>query len=124
LKQSPVFYSAVRLEPARLQLDLHFRWAAESVTIGRRLQLQPPVGSAATGWTLAGRMRRLTAFYWIPVVVQVWSVDGCLIRITMAPQRTVLASRRYFRLGHHALDGLSAELQSCAKGKNPLTSRR
>jgi hypothetical protein len=59
-------------------------------------------------------MRRLTALYWIPVVVEMWSVDGCLIRITMAPQRSVLASSRYFRLGHYALDGLSAELRSAA----------
>ena len=89
-------------------------WAAGqkagSVRVYRRLELRPPEGDAGAGWRMQGRVRRLTTLHWTPVVVELWPKYDDFAVITMTPQRPVLATRRYFRLGHAVLDRLWAEL--------------
>lgn len=68
-------------------------------------------------------MKRLTAIYWIPVVIELWPAGGGVTRITMVPQRPIFASKRYFRMGHCALDSLLAELQT-AESASRAPSRR
>jgi hypothetical protein len=74
------------------------------------MKLGPPSGSASVGWTMRGRVRRLTPWHWVPVVVEVWPVYEDFARMTMTPQGHVFASKRYFRLGNSALDRLCTTL--------------
>jgi hypothetical protein len=89
-------------------------WAAGAkggvVTVARRLRLGPPRGSAGAGWAMDGRVRRLTRWHWVPVVVELWPLHGHWM-MTMTPQAHVIASERYFRNGHLALDRLTTELE-------------
>jgi hypothetical protein len=87
---------------------------AGSVRVHRRLQLEPPEGDVSAGWRMQGRVRRLTSLHWIPVVVELWPMYDEFTMMTMTPQRPVLVSRRYFRLGHAVLDRLLLELASSA----------
>jgi hypothetical protein len=80
------------------------------VTVHHRLQLGRPEGTETAGWTMKGRVRRLTTLHWVPVVVELWPTYEEFTRITMTPQVHVFASRRYFRLGHLVLDRLWADL--------------
>jgi hypothetical protein len=113
-RMSPVFARMVPLDRGQLPATLHAWWATRArsgaVTVLRRLQLGPPTCDEAAGWTMTGRVRRLTALHWVPVVIELWPVHEEFTRLTMTPQTNVLASRRYFRLGHHVLDRLSADL--------------
>jgi hypothetical protein len=99
-------------------------WAAGAsdgaVTVARRLRLGPPRGGPGIGWTMNGRVRRLTRWHWVPVVVELWPVHGNWTMMTMTPQARVIASRRYFRTGHFVLDRLTAELaESTASAVDP-----
>jgi hypothetical protein len=72
------------------------------------------------GWTMNGRLRRLTLLHWVPVVVELWPVYGDFTRMTMTPQVHIFASKRYFRLGHKVVDLLWARLaESSAPGLDP-----
>jgi hypothetical protein len=84
------------------------------------LQLKPPEGDAGVGWRMQGRVRRLTTLHWIPVVVELWPMYDEFTMMTMTPQRRVLASKRYFRLGHAVLDRLWRELASRSGRPPPL----
>ncbi|HUJ66296.1 MAG TPA: hypothetical protein VLX59_12205 [Acidimicrobiales bacterium] len=95
------------------------------MTLQRRLQLGRPEGDAVAGWTMRGRLRRLTILHWVPVVVELWPVYGDFTRMTMTPQVHVFASKRYFRLGHKVIDLLWARLAelSAPAGRAPLGGR-
>ena len=111
---SPVFDSLVPLRRGGLAAALDARWVgadkAGRVTVEHRLRLGRPEGDVATGWTMKGRVRRLTTLHWTPVVVELWPVYEDFARMTMTPQSHVLVSKRYFRLGHRVLDRLWADL--------------
>jgi hypothetical protein len=111
---SPVFARMVTLRRGPLGAALDAWWTAAAnagvVTVHHRLQLGRPEGTATAGWTMKGRVRRLTTLHWVPVVVELWPAYEAFTRITMTPQVHVFASRRYFRLGHLVLDRLWAEL--------------
>jgi hypothetical protein len=96
-------------------------WAASaksgSVRVHHRLQLRPPEGDVAAGWRMQGRVRRLTTLHWTPVVVELWPRHDDFTMMTMTPQRPVMATRRYFRLGHAVLDHLSADLAARERPK-------
>jgi hypothetical protein len=112
-RPSPVFASQVPLSAGRLSAALDAWWRGDRaavVTLQRRLQLGRPEGDVLAGWTMKGRLRRLTILHWVPVVVEVWPVYDDFTRMTMTPQVHVFASKRYFRLGHRVLDLLSARL--------------
>jgi hypothetical protein len=100
------------LLPAALDAWWEAGERAGSVRVHRRLQLKPPEGDAGAGWRMQGRVRRLTTLRWIPVVVELWPMYDQYTMMTMTPQRPVLVSRRYFRLGHAVLDRLWLELAS------------
>jgi hypothetical protein len=113
-RQSPVFFRMVPLNRSRLPSTLDVWWSTRSrsgaVNVQRRLRLGPPECNGAAGWLMRGRVRRLTTFHWVPVVVELWPVHADFARMTMTPEGNVMASRRYFRLGHYVLDHLSADL--------------
>jgi hypothetical protein len=101
--------------------------AAGVVTLKRRLQLGRPEGDDIAGWTMNGRLRRLTILHWVPVVVELWPVYDDFTRVTMTPQAHVFASKRYFRLGHKVLDLLwarLAELETMSESHSPQASTR
>jgi hypothetical protein len=111
---SPVFDCLVPLRRGGLVAALDARWVeadkAGVVTVEHRLQLARPEGDVVAGWTMKGRVRRLTTLHWTPVVVELWPVYEEFARMTMTPQSHVLVSKRYFRLGHRVLDRLWADL--------------
>jgi hypothetical protein len=112
-RQSPVFARQVPLSGGRLEAALDAWWAGDKaavVTLQRRLQLRRPEGDVVAGWTMKGRLRRLTILHWVPVVVELWPVYGDFTRMTMTPQVHVFLSKRYFRLGHKVVDLLWARL--------------
>jgi hypothetical protein len=96
-----------------LEAALDAWWAGDKaavVTLQRRLQLRRPEGDVVAGWTMKGRLRRLTILHWVPVVVELWPVYGDFTRMTMTPEAHVFLSKRYFRLGHKVVDLLWARL--------------
>jgi hypothetical protein len=111
---SPVFSRMVPLRRSLLAAALEDWWTAGArtgyVTVQRRLRLEAPVGDVAAGWLIRGRVRRLTGRHWIPVVVELWPKYDDLTMMTMTPQSHVLATKRYFRIGHAVLDRLWADL--------------
>jgi hypothetical protein len=112
-RPSPVFARQVPLSGGRLAAALDTWWVGDRCTVvslQRRLQLRRPEGDFVAGWTMIGRMRRLTILHWVPVVVELWPVYADFTRMTMTPQAHVFASKRYFRIGHRVLDLLSARL--------------
>ncbi len=127
---SPVFASQVPLSRGRLAAALDAWWVGAdrtaAVTLQHRLQLGRPEGDIVAGWTIKGRLRRLTILHWVPVVVELWPVYGDFTRMTMAPQVHVFASKRYFRLGHKVLDLLWARLAelSAPADVSPAQPRR
>jgi hypothetical protein len=102
----------VPLSRPRLAAGIESWWtgAAGAITVQRRLQLGRPTGNADSGWTMRGRVRRLTRWHWVPVVVEVWPLYDNYARMTMTPQGHVFVSKRYFRVGNSALDRLCAAL--------------
>jgi hypothetical protein len=112
----------VALRPDGLPAALDTWWAtgqkAGSVRVRRRLELKPPEGDAGAGWRMQGRIRCLT-LHWIPVVVELWPRYEEFTMMTMTPQRPVLATRRYFRVGHAVLERLWSELASATSQPGP-----
>ena len=104
----------VELQHSRPATALDAWWVGAAragvVTVQRRLQLGPPEGDPMHGWTMQGRVRRLTTLHWVPVEVELWSTYEGFMMMTMTPHVRVLASKRYFRLGHSVLDRLWADL--------------
>jgi len=125
---SATFSRMVTLRRDRLPAALDAWWEAGekagSVRVHRRLQLQPPEGDAGAGWRMQGRVRRLTTLHWIPVVVELWPMYDQFTMMTMTPQRPVLTSKRYFRLGHAVLDRLWQELASRSDPAAPVAPGR
>jgi hypothetical protein len=119
----PVFASQTRLSRGRLAAALNaLRVATDkpgSMTLDRRLQLGRPEGNVEAGWTMKCRMRRLTSLHWVPVVVEIWPVYGDYARMTLSPESRVLASKRYFRLGHKVLELLWAHLAALSVPPTP-----
>lgn len=113
-RMAPHFARTVPLSRQLLAAGMQSWWAggarAGAITVQRRLRLGRPTGDADSGWTMRGRVRRLTRWHWIPVVVEIWPLYDGFARMTMTPQSHVFASRRYFRLGNVALDRLCTVL--------------
>ena len=125
---SPHFARTVPLGRRRLGAGFEAWWAgaakAGAVTVQRRLKLGRPTGNADSGWTMPGRIRRLTRLHWVSVVVEVWPLYDEFARMTMTPQGHVYASKRYFRLGNSALDRLGAALARIPPDPAPTHSDR
>jgi hypothetical protein len=112
-----------RVLPAALDAWWSAGARAGLVTVHNELRLGPPEGEVRTGWRLHGRIRRFTTLHWVPVVVELWPIHDEFTMMTMTPQSHVLTSKRYFRLGHAALDHLWAELrEACGPATVPNQS--
>jgi hypothetical protein len=61
-------------------------------------------------WSLIGHLRRGAGRRAVPVVVELWGYHVRFTRLTLTPRARVITSRRYFRVGHRALDGLERAL--------------
>jgi hypothetical protein len=61
-------------------------------------------------YSLRGQLRRGVLRRRLPVVVELWAHNAQFTRVSMVPRARVLTSRRYFRVGNRALDGLAREL--------------
>lgn len=113
-RSSPTFARMVPLRRAELVTALDAWWGGGSepctIRLQRRLELGPPRGDSLLGWTFKGRVRRLTTLHWVPVVIELWPVYEDFVKMTMTPQVRVLASKRYFRLGHAVLDRLWTDM--------------
>jgi len=111
---SPVFSRMIPVDRAALATVLA-AWcdrtgAGGELRVQSRLRLGVPDGGRGPGWRLPGRVRRFGGLYWVPVTVEIWPTYGDYVRMTLTPQRRVLASRRYFRLGHQVVDRLLRDL--------------
>jgi hypothetical protein len=113
-RASPTFARMVPLTRSDVACALDIWWAGDTATsqlrVQHRLELGPPRGDPTLGWTFKGRVRRLTTLHWVPVVIELWPVYDDFVKMTMTPQVRVLASKRYYRLGHAVLDRLWADL--------------
>jgi hypothetical protein len=118
-RQSSTFSMMVALRRDGLPAALDAWWTAGqragSVRVRRRLELKRPEGDAGAGWRIEGRIRCLTTLHWIPVVVELWPKYDEFTVMTMTPRRPVVATRRYFRVGHAVLDRFWVELAARAK---------
>jgi hypothetical protein len=107
------FCRLVRFPASSLAMRLADWWKAgahhDVITVAQRLRLGPPGGTSAGGWTMDGRLRRLTRWHWVPVVLELWPHHGYWM-MTMEPQSRIVATERYFRIGHLVLDRLTIEL--------------
>jgi hypothetical protein len=123
---SPVFERMVDLHRGSLQATLDAWWStrarAGAVVVQHRLRLLQPERLGAAGWKIRGRVRRLTTLHWVAVQIELWPVHEELTRLTMSPEGHVLASSRYFRLGHHVLDLLSEDLAGISLAGGVTTS--
>jgi hypothetical protein len=118
------FTRLVGLASGRLAAILDAWWAAGEdgglVTVERRLRLGPPETVSGLSWTLTGRIRRLTRWHWVPVVVELWPVYEYWTMMTMTPRVRVFASERYFRSGHRVLDRLTVDLAAASASLGPV----
>jgi hypothetical protein len=113
-RPSPIFARMVPLNPAQLREVLDDWWLSRAVSgkvvVHHRLQLGRPEPDGSTGLVMKGRVRRLTSLHWVSIVLELWPMYEQFTRLTMTPQSHVVASKRYFRVGHVVLDRLSSEL--------------
>jgi hypothetical protein len=117
------FTRLVGLAGGRLGAILDAWWAAGAenglLTVERRLRLGPPQTTSGISWTMTGRIRRLTRWHWVPVVVELWPVYEAWTMMTMTPRVRVFASERYFRSGHRVLDRLTVDLAAASASIGP-----
>jgi hypothetical protein len=94
------------------QLDALHEWWQLHAKCGRvevrGLTLHEPEARANT-WTLRADLHRGGARP-LQMELTLWQCIGEWAKVTLDPQRSVLASRGYFRAGHRALDGLCEQL--------------
>jgi hypothetical protein len=83
---------------------------AGRLAVGHDLELEPLTSGVRGGWAAQGNLRRATRWYWVPVLVELWTVHDHLAVVTMTPRRRVHRSEGYFRLGSAALTTLAARL--------------
>jgi hypothetical protein len=119
-RPSPAFARMVPLGPARLAASIEAWWTTGSragfVTVRGRLRLGPPTVDASTRWTMTGRFWQSTPLHAVPVVLELWPLYEGYARMTLTPRGHVIASRRYFRVGHSVLDRLSKDLARATTG--------
>jgi hypothetical protein len=126
-KPSPIFTRMIPLHPARLRRALDAWWESRSasgevVRVHRRLQLGRPRYDGSEGWAMRGRVRGLTSPHWVAIRLELWPLHEHFVRMTMTPQGRVLVSRRYFRVGHSALDRFSSDLIELSRSEEPTGS--
>jgi len=82
------------------------------VGVTRGLVVDPPECEGGGTWHMRGRLRSAWLRRPIPVELQMWPRLGSWTKVSLQPQRRVHLGRRYFRMGHRALDALTECLDS------------
>jgi hypothetical protein len=94
------------------QLDALYNWWQRRANCGRvemrGLTLHEPQRHRNM-WTLSADLRGAGARP-IRMELVLWRCIGEWARVTLDPQRSVLGTRRYFRVGHRVLDALCEQL--------------
>jgi hypothetical protein len=115
--RAATFYSTfnrmIALAPTRLAgLEEWWRRGARDgrVRISRRLSLEEPRPLRGGTWRAYGRLRSPLLVRSIPVELLLWPYIGSWTRMSLEPQRSVHAGRRYFKRGHRSLDVLTNRL--------------
>jgi hypothetical protein len=125
-RPSPLFAHMVPLGRAGLGAAIDAWWTARakagSVTVRGRLKLGPPSGDASSRLAMAGRLWQSTPLHSVPVVLELWPVYEGYARMTLTPQGHVIASRRYFRVGHSVLDHFATELARATPRTGPTNA--
>jgi hypothetical protein len=114
-QSSATFTRLTTLHPALLGA-LPEWWNARArdtrVRAARGLDLEAPRRDDSGTWRLYGCLQSAWLRRPIAVELQLWPCLGAWTKITMQPRRRVRIGRRYFRIGHGALDTLTARLDS------------
>jgi hypothetical protein len=76
----------------------------------RHLVLDAPQRERSGTWRMFGSLRSPWLRRGIDVELQLWPRLGAWTKLSMQPQHRVHISRRYFRIGHRALDALTERL--------------
>ena len=112
---SATFTRLTTLPPAILdELPAWWRTRARGARVHatRRLDLDAPQRDRSGTWRMYGCLRSPWLRRPIGVELQLWPRLGAWTKVSMQPQRRVRVGRRYFRLGHRALDALTERLGS------------
>lgn len=108
------FSRMIALHPSQLP-DLPNWWEVNardgSVRVTRRLSLEEPRPAPRGAWRARGRLRSRWLLRSIPVELLLWPHLGAWTKLSLEPQRAVLAGRPYFRKGHRVLDVLTNRLR-------------
>ena len=76
----------------------------------RRLSLERPQPARGGTWRTPGRLRSPLLLRSVRVELLLWPYLGSWTRMSLEPQRSVHAGKRYFRRGHRSLDRLTERL--------------
>lgn len=114
-RSSATFTRMTDLDPDLL-VDLPSWWRHRAdharVRVNRQLVLGAPKFETGGTWQLRGSLRSPWLRRWIPVELQMWPRLGAWTKVILEPERDVRAGRRYFNIGHRALDTLTVRLTS------------
>jgi hypothetical protein len=107
------FNRMIELQPTRLPgLPDWWRHNADDgrIRITRRLTLEQPQPARAGTWRTPGRLRSPFLLRSVRVELLLWPYLGNWTRMSLEPQRSVHAGKRYFKRGHRSLDRLTQRL--------------
>jgi hypothetical protein len=113
-RSSATFVRLTTLDPALLA-GLREWWCTRAhdsrVHATRRLELGAPRCDSSGTWRMSGWLCSPWLRRPIGVDLQLWPRLGAWTKVSMQPQRRLRAGRRYFRMGHRALDALTERLE-------------
>jgi hypothetical protein len=115
LRATATFTRLTTLHPARLAgLPEWWRRQARDALphATRRLVLDAPECAGSGTWHMRGWLRSAWLGRPIPVELQLWPRLGAWTKMSLQPQRRVHVGWLYFRIGHRALEALTARLNS------------
>jgi hypothetical protein len=115
-RQSPATFTRLTTLHPVLLAGLPEWWRTRArdarVRATRRLELETPQRDRSGTWRMYGSLRSPWPRRPIGVELQLWPRLGAWTKVSMQPQRRVHVGRAYFRMGHRALDALTARLES------------
>jgi hypothetical protein len=121
-QSSATFTRLTTLHPALLAA-LPEWWSTRArnarVRAARGFDLADPQRERGGMWRLHGCLRSPWLRRPVGVELQLWPCLGAWTKITMQPRRRVRVGRRYYRVGHRALDALTARLERELPGVRP-----
>jgi hypothetical protein len=122
-RQSSATFTRLTTLPPALLDELPAWWHTRArdarVHATRRLDLDAPQRDRSGTWRMHGCLRSPWFRRAIGVELQLWPRLGAWTKVSMQPQRRVRVGRRYFRVGHRALDALTERLGSELRDERP-----